>query len=236
MTTQEFKDQWDILYNNIASNSAPGLDDYEKSVFLTNAQIEIVTGIYNGTLGSGFENTESNRRYLENLVTTAELVQVSPNPTMGIADNLYNKSYFFNLPENLMFITYEFANVKVNNDCIGNRNIDVVPVKQDEFNRIRNNPFRGTTDNRILRLDVSSDTQQTDYMRYVELISKNNIDTYTIRYIRKPKPIILADLSLLDDNLSIEGITEETQCELNPLLHKIILETAVSKAYQIRPN
>lgn len=236
MTTQEFKDQWDILYNNIASNSAPGLDDYEKSVFLTNAQIEIVTGIYNGTLGSGFENTESNRRYLENLVTTTELTPVSPNPTTGIADNIYNKSYFFNLPDNLMFITYEFANVNEGSECIQNRNINIVPIKQDEFDKVKNNPFRGTTDNRILRLDTSSYSTQTGYSRCVELISKNNIDTYTIRYIRKPKPIILTNLTTLDDNLSIEGITDETQCELNPLLHKIILETAVSKAYQIRPN
>jgi hypothetical protein len=35
MTNQEFINEFDILYNNIMSNQAPGLDEYEKSVYLT---------------------------------------------------------------------------------------------------------------------------------------------------------------------------------------------------------
>lgn len=42
MTTQEFSNEFDVLYNNIMSNQAPGLDEYEKSVFLTKAQSEIL--------------------------------------------------------------------------------------------------------------------------------------------------------------------------------------------------
>lgn len=37
MTLQEFSDEFDVLYNNITSNQAPGLNEYEKSVFLTKA-------------------------------------------------------------------------------------------------------------------------------------------------------------------------------------------------------
>lgn len=42
MTTEEFSNEFDVLYNNITSNQAPGLDEYEKSVFLTRAQDDIV--------------------------------------------------------------------------------------------------------------------------------------------------------------------------------------------------
>ena len=35
MTNQEFSNEFDILYNNVVGNQAPGLDTYEKSVFLT---------------------------------------------------------------------------------------------------------------------------------------------------------------------------------------------------------
>lgn len=42
MTTNEFSNEFDVLYNNITSNQAPGLDEYEKSVFLTRAQDDIV--------------------------------------------------------------------------------------------------------------------------------------------------------------------------------------------------
>jgi len=37
MTVTEMSNEFDILYNNIMSNQAPGIDEYEKSVFLTKA-------------------------------------------------------------------------------------------------------------------------------------------------------------------------------------------------------
>jgi len=35
MTNSEFTSSFDILYNNIMSNSAPPIESYEKSKFLT---------------------------------------------------------------------------------------------------------------------------------------------------------------------------------------------------------
>ena len=46
MTAEEFSQEFDILYNNIASNQAPGLTEYEKSVFLTKAQDEIIKNYF----------------------------------------------------------------------------------------------------------------------------------------------------------------------------------------------
>ena len=38
MTTQEFSTEFDILYNNISANTAaPGVNEYEKSLFLNQA-------------------------------------------------------------------------------------------------------------------------------------------------------------------------------------------------------
>ena len=48
MTANEFSQEFDILYNNIASNQAPGLTEYEKSVFLTKAQDEIIKNYFTG--------------------------------------------------------------------------------------------------------------------------------------------------------------------------------------------
>ena len=42
MNHLEFSSEFDILYNNIMSNTAPGLDEYEKSVFLTQAQEQLI--------------------------------------------------------------------------------------------------------------------------------------------------------------------------------------------------
>lgn len=66
MTNQEFSNEFDILYNNVTSNQAPGLDEYEKSVFLTKAQDQIVKDYFDprsNKVQSGFD--ESQRRQID---------------------------------------------------------------------------------------------------------------------------------------------------------------------------
>lgn len=50
MTVKEFSSEFDVLYNSITSNQAPSLDEYEKSVFLTKAQEELVRAYFNKRL------------------------------------------------------------------------------------------------------------------------------------------------------------------------------------------
>ena len=66
MTNQEFSNEFDILYNNVTSNQAPGLDEYEKSVFLTKAQDQIIKDYFDprsNKVQSGFD--ESQRRQID---------------------------------------------------------------------------------------------------------------------------------------------------------------------------
>ena len=69
MTTQEFSNEFDLMYDN-ASGNAPGINLYEKSVFLTLAQEEIVKETYSGYTQSrvGFEGSERRRRQLSELM------------------------------------------------------------------------------------------------------------------------------------------------------------------------
>lgn len=47
MNNVEFSNQFDVLWNNISSDEAPGLNEYEKSVFLTKAQDEVLKNYFN---------------------------------------------------------------------------------------------------------------------------------------------------------------------------------------------
>ena len=212
MTNPEFSIEFDILYNNISSNKAPGLNEYEKSVFLTKAQEQIVTELYSGrnTTYSSFEETEELRMYLHSLITTSSLEE-----STEIDDIITSNSSVYKLPENIMFITYETAILT------GNKEVTVYPVSQDELSKIIKNPFRGPSNNRVLRLDLGNNS--------IEVISNYDITKYLIRYIRKPNPIILVDL---EDELSINGISEESECELDSSLHRTILDRAVALALQ----
>ena len=231
MTTEEFSNEFDTLLNSYSTTEVFGktpstveLDEYEKSIFLTKAQEEIVIGTYNGKnqFGDSFESTEEIRRYLSSLIKT----YITTDKKVEYI-GLSKSSVFFELPNDLWFITYEAVNLKDDGlGCINGENISVIPITQDEYHRIKKNPFRGTNERRALRLDLNN--------KVVEIISKYNIEKYLVRYLSRPAPIILTDLT---DNLSINGISVKTECELNPVVHRAILERAVKLAIISRvPN
>lgn len=224
MTTQEFSNEFDTLLNSYSTVPPYGdenklditLDEYEKSVFLTKAQEEIVVESYTGKnqFGESFERTEEIRRCLSDLVKT---VVLSDKLTGHVG--LSKTSMFFQLPEDVWFITYESAALKDERlGCLDGEEATIVPVTQDEYYRIAKNPFRGPSKGRAVRLDIGDGV--------IEIISDYNIDKYLVRYLSRPKPIVLVDLS----ELSVNGIKVRTECELNPVIHRAILERAVRLA------
>nr|DAL35214.1 MAG TPA_asm: hypothetical protein [Bacteriophage sp.] len=231
MTIDEFSNSFDTLLSSYApifnfgeeaSKQTITLDEYEKSVFLTKAQEEIVLSLYNGKnpYGEAFEGTEELRRYLSNLITEKYLKPITN--TSGTPLGLESRSKFFTLPEDLWFITLESVVVD-NSKCGAEIIMKVYPVKQDEYQVIKDNPFRGANDRRALRLDLSEGN--------VEIICKYMITIYYIRYIKKIPPIILEDLP---NDLTIEGKSEASDCILHEALHQKILDRAVQLALQSR--
>lgn len=227
MTNSELSNSFDTLLNSNSVRSTFGiqnlpetivLDEYEKSVFLTKAQEELVINLYNGKnpYGDSFESTEELRRYLDELVKTKKY---TAEDFEDVEIKVSETSVFFKLPSNIAFITFE--QVKFNDENLGCYNgqlADVYPVTQDEYNRIRRNPFRGATKYRVLRMDTGDAN--------VELISKYQIGYYIIKYLSIPTPIVLEDL----ENLEIRGVSQETPCKLNSILHNAILNRAVQLA------
>lgn len=218
MTNKEFSDGFSTLLNSFGITPNITLDEYEKSTFLTNAQEELIIDIYSGrnvVYDKSFEQTEEIRRYLSNLVETYE-TSTKVTGKLGLSQD----SVFFNIPQDTWFITYEVAFLKDSKlGCLDGIEASVVPLPQDDLYRAKDNPFRGPSKDRVLRLDIKSDL--------AELISKYNVDKYLMRYISQPTPIILEDLP---DGLSINGVSTESECELNPVVHRAILERAVQLA------
>ena len=224
MTTTEFSNEFDALvqaYPTIAEFSKQdkvAFDEYEKSIFLTKAQEELVIELYNGKnpFNDSFEKTEEIRRYLGEL--NKQYVTANKLNEIGLSKN----SFIFSLPEDLWFITYE--SVSLSDEALGcntDRDVSVTPVTQDEYDRIKDNPFRGYGKRRALRLDLGDNK--------VEIITKYNVVQYLVRYLSRPTPIILVDLT---DDLTINGIKERTECILNPVVHRAILDRAVKLALQ----
>lgn len=225
MTNEEFSNEFDSLLNSYNSQSQFGdasskldivLDEYEKSVFLTQAQEEIIMSLYSGTHNNEyFESTEKMRKSLNQLVKTNILNKANPLPTQKLS----SKSIFYSLPDDLWLSVYEAGIIDSEDQCLKDKHILVVPTTHDTYFKSMQNPFRRSNKRRVLRLDLENNI--------IEVISDYILKEYLIRYISKPSPIILVDLP---NDLSINGENTIKECTLNPIVHRDILNRAIQLA------
>lgn len=175
-TAEDWSIEFDLLYNNISSNQAPGLSDFEKSRFLTQAQESVLLDFYKGTTGDSFETTEEVTRYLSFLVTTK---------TLSHRDASVEGEYEFMLPADVWFLTYQSATLENDRDVL------VVPSKQEFLFKDLNNPFRGPNNNRVLSISENNT---------LRLYSAQPIKSFYIKYLKRPK-----EIDLEATNFSVEA-------------------------------
>ena len=231
MIYQEFSDQFDTLFNNVTSNQAPGMNEYEKSVFLTKAQDEILKNQFNpkgNKYQEGFDDSQKRQMDFSMLVQKA-----SPDVQRG-SSNFYPGSTGVGttiIPNDVWLIINERMHVTRNGSEV---DLTVVPISFDEYDRLMSKPFKRPLKNQAWRLITNTGKSNDIVVGPSDTFTQEN--SYTIRYIRKPKPIIVGDL----DGLTINGYafgtpTQEnpnlTQgCELDEMLHEEILQRAVELA------
>jgi hypothetical protein len=204
MTLDELSIQFDIMYNNISSNQAPGLTEYEKSVFLTQAQDAIILELYKGVYGNSFETTEEVTRYLNSLVSTFESTSLSEKDLDDY------KTFECVLPSEAMFILYQ--KVKIDN-----KDVIAVPSKLDSLFKDLNNPFKRSSKNRVL---VTYENNK------VIIYSNDNVSSYLAKYLEYPYPILLSD----DEGFTIRGKTSQEIDWIPESLQNQILIRAVQMA------
>ena len=220
MNVQEFSNSFDTLLQpyiakeSFSEQNNLAFDEYEKSIFLTKAQEQIVLELY-----QELEQSEEVRKYLSNLIKTDNYVPVGEQDETLINNTF--KSYKVEINNDILFMIYEQCTLSDENNCINNKIVSVVPTIHDDLDKVLKNPFKSPNNRKVIRLDFDNK---------IELISKYNISNYKVRYLKKPNPIILV---ALEDNLSINnGDTKVSNGETNPILHERIVQRAVQLAVQ----
>ena len=218
MDVQELSNLFDtllqpfIVKDNFGEQNTLVFDEYEKSIFLTKAQEQIVLELYQ-ELGQ----SEENRKYLSNLIKTGNYVPVGEQDETLINNTF--KSYKVEIEDSVLFMIYEQCTLSDENNCINGRIVSVVPTIHDDLDKVLKNPFKSPNNRKVIRLDFDNK---------IELISKYNVSNYKIRYLKKPNPIILVKL----EDLNIDKKQEVSNGETNPILHERIVQRAVQLAVQ----
>ena len=218
MDVQELSNLFDTLLqpfiakDNFGEQNTLAFDEYEKSIFLTKAQEQIVLELY-----QELEQSEENRKYLSNLIKTGNYVPVGEQDNTLINNTF--KSYKVEIEDSVLFMIYEQCTLSDENNCINGRIVSVVPTIHDDLDKVLKNPFKSPNNRKVIRLDFDNK---------IELISKYNISNYKVRYLKKPNPIILVKL----EDLNIDKKQEVSNGETNPILHERIVQRAVQLAVQ----
>lgn len=132
MTVAEMSNEFDILFNNVNSDKAPGLDEYEKSVLLTKAQNEIVKNYFNAKgnkYEQGFDGNQKRQIDFSSIIKTSHLVHLLEKPVIDSRSLVYRFP-----PELLCVINESFV------DANGVR-YSIVPLSYEEYTRVLMKPY-----------------------------------------------------------------------------------------------
>lgn len=229
MTAVQMSHEFDLLWNNIMSNQAPGLTEYEKSVLLTKAQDEVVKNYLvrqsqGNTLQLGAEDSAKRQIDFSNLTMVFEC------STSGSSTEQHKDGVLYKLPSLVLSILSETV-------CIAKgetetQDLAVVPLSSDEFLRLMSKPYKYPLKGQCWRLM----SQAGD----VELVAPygSTITSYKIRYVKRPHPIVIskfpaAELALVYNSLSYgwspAGV-ETANSEAPETIHEDIVQRAVELA------
>lgn len=136
MTIEEMSNQFGVHYNNITSNQAPGLDEYEKSVFLTKAQNELVKAYFSPALNktqNGFDDSPIRQADFSTIISSCTLSKII-NPTNPL--KCFDKrAIAYELPADLF--------ISLNEQLFsGSVPYTVVPITFIDYNRLMSKPYK----------------------------------------------------------------------------------------------
>lgn len=277
MTSLEFSNSFDIRYNNIMSNQSPGLDEYEKSVVLSAAELELVKNTFNpkgNKYQEGYDDSAKRqydfstiteiKRYtkgfshydiLGNETQEEDLNEINFREILQYAGDLQDyigmdqtsvfpmrtrdinvHRYKYTLPKDFMYFISEEAELeRLINGRKVYRNAIVTPIDYNQLTTLRGSTYKFPVQNECWRVlnkrEITTDAEiLTPYA--------SEIVNYAMRYVRKPKPIILINIgnvygTTIDGEWG-EGLPDDVSdaqvCELPEAMHNEIVQRAVEIA------
>lgn len=248
MTTNEFSNTFDTLLNsyNTQANFGEGaskqdivLDEYEKSVILTQAQDIIVKSYFDRTLNQqaqGFDDSARRQIDFSSLITVKTATKFVPGGGEYVPESYDSRGILYKCPTNVLVVLNEKLEITSNGKI---KSISVViPINYKEYDRQMSKAYTQPLKKQSWRLFQTENSGVDVVSEIIPVegsISPTDEVKYKIRYIRRPRPIVLQDFSQdTTDNVDIDGVSTRSECELNPIIHMDILNKAVELAILYR--
>lgn len=245
MTIEDFSNSFDTLLNSYAFKSDYGdsgsaldiiLDEYEKSVFLTLAQEQIVRELLGDMSTRALTSLEENK--ILNLGLTS-LLQVKEIYVKSLKySERGSHAYNLNESKNDTFASSLaiLDEVMYSMDSNTRSSYTVIPISFAEYQAKRSKPYGGPNRRHAWRVKTSGTAADSEELLIITPESLGGTLTkwkYQCTYIAVPDPIILTPLG---NGLNINDKTGPAGCMLPVALHYTILERAVNLAIKAKAD
>jgi hypothetical protein len=247
----EIRDSFNLKYSNVNSGDAPGLNDYEISMYLTEAQKQVLDEYYRGTPGRGesFELTERARKALSGLVETMEVLLDASGSTASIpgvspkfscveafGDSLVARSRWRVLVESVLLRVEDDEGNEIAGDCDNGKVLEVEVASLDTLVVALKNPFRRPDDDHVFRVDTRAGETLVFSAGLLKSRPGRKVKAiYSNAFLRFPSPLILVDLNdfviangLGTYDLTIDGMTSPSTLPLP--YDDFVLDMIISRA------
>jgi hypothetical protein len=221
MTYKELSDAFDVYSNRYAEAKQDRLmffDEYEKSLFLTQAADEIVKELL-----PFYDRNEKIKKQLLP-ITTSAVVSIATGISDVYRTNL--TSLLYELPANVLYVVVEF--LKDPTGVILDR---ITPIGDDEIAYSIDSPFRCSV-SRHSAYRGSLSIGDKDYAEIITNVPSSASPKYFLKYIEETPSFIVTD-TLLD--ASIKGVSTNSDITLEAplqMLHNKILNRAILIGYE----
>lgn len=220
MTLEEFSTEFDVLYNSITSNAAPGFNDYEKSVLLTLAQEELIKSYFvsnNNTTGVGLDGSQKRHYDFSTLIKIKSLKNIiydiiTARDKVEIPSLNKDANAVFLIPNDVFLILNEHLIAKDNNYI-------VFPISYDTYNLLMSKPFPYPNKRQAWRLDSSIDGEvaalKVIHVSDDKDISEKNITFESIYHKPLNIEINIKNGNILSDFVVVSESKEAVNITLN---------------------
>ena len=213
MTAAQMYNEFEIVYEAIASGDAASYEPYEISVLLTEAQGEILKEL----VKEGAEANDVRALVVGPFVKT----EILTNPTTSPSD-MYSDTYTF-IQDTSDFWLIVGERLK---ETVDSSSVEVRPIDHEFWNANKDNPYKQpSSDSYFWRLLEYDDSGHKFVITGADTIYK-----YYISYLDKPDPIVVPGVPV---NTVIDGTTVDAaivldgqDCVYNSIIHRDIVKRA----------
>lgn len=216
MNAAQMYNEWEILYEAIASGDAPGYEPYEVSVLLSEAQEQVLKEV----VASGAERND-----IRSLVIGPFIKVDTITPGASSSSTYANTLYFDQSTSDYWLIVNERLR-----QTPGSSTVEVKPVTHAFWDANKNNPYKQPSSTKYFWRLLENASGSSRFL----ITGPTEINTYYIFYLDKPDPIIVPGV---DNGTTIDGTevnagiaTSGLGCAYNSVIHRDIIRKAAENA------